>query len=248
MKRFTLPSTLSELASYTKKAIQHFQGSPVTNEKKLEDSMAKGLDFRSRQQMNAAAETAPVNTTPCITPFSDKLTEAFRNMEESDLNSIQNNITEAFGIKLSREDARTLTAKVLGFNGFDNFMSHLEERHRDEDEVEMIEHRFYSSSEMSIKGEDIDQQVFNNEDVGYEILDIDDEISDLYRQIGEGSSEKTALIEFQEQLKELKELGDSYVFNSTSWSYDVVSPRRDTEEFNKICEDIVEYNKEYIEE
>ena len=48
-----------------------------------------------------------------------------------------------------------------------------------------------------------------------------------------------------EQLKELKELGDSYVFNSTSWGYDVVSPRRDTEEFNKICEDILEYNKDY---
>lgn len=51
MSQLNLPSTPVELRNAIKLAIEHFQGSPVKNENKLNESLAKALNFNSYDQL-----------------------------------------------------------------------------------------------------------------------------------------------------------------------------------------------------
>lgn len=53
-KTITLPTTPDQLRSAIKKAIAHYQGSPVKNDNKLNEALAVALDFANYDQLSAA--------------------------------------------------------------------------------------------------------------------------------------------------------------------------------------------------
>ncbi len=57
LKTIVLPSTATELQTAIKKAIEYYQGSPVVNDNKLRESLAKALDFKNYNQLSASLKS-----------------------------------------------------------------------------------------------------------------------------------------------------------------------------------------------
>lgn len=76
LKTIVLPSNVTDLQSSIKKAIEHFQGSPVVNENKLRESLAASLDFKNYNQLSASIKAEEANKP--VTPMNAYYSEDYK--------------------------------------------------------------------------------------------------------------------------------------------------------------------------
>lgn len=95
-----------------------------------------------------------------------------------------------------------------------------------------------------INGVVINDKIFNEEMVNYILRDRDDLIENLCLWITEATTDKFAMLE---DLKYLMNLEDDYVFSSISTN-EYIAQSDNVEEFNIICQEILDLNKKTAEE
>lgn len=251
MKKFQLPTSFSELSIIVKGAIEHYQGNPVKKENKLNDAIAHGMDFRSRQQLAASVKEAEEASSTLISaPYSDAFSEATRKMTQADMQNGSYNISKLMNI--DREQAKELFAKTLGFKSAKHFYDTVSEEREKTCSFDAIDVYVSHRNETKIDGNVIDDEIFQEEMVDYKVCDLQEEINNYYIWISEALSplcpayNPTRAEEMKRELKELDKLadaGDDYVFSSVSYRQ-YISPSRDTEKFNEICQSILEKQEE----
>ena len=92
---------------------------------------------------------------------------------------------------------------------------------------------------VSINGEDINSEVFDEEKVNYTYVDREDQINDLYTWIGEASEPDRSMM--KQDLEYLVTIDDDYVFSSIETNNFVAqsdAPAR----FDEICQEILDAN------
>jgi len=141
---------------------------------------------------------------------------------------------------------RNMVCLQAGYkNGYKTFLSQLEDASTKETpSIEPINARrldLMGLPDVEIGDTCIDNSLFDEEKLEYKLADRKDLISDLYDWIGDAKeSDRTLMINDVELLNKLE---DEYVFSSLSTNY-YVSPTKDTEEFNGICNDILEAQRD----
>ena len=97
----------------------------------------------------------------------------------------------------------------------------------------------YKNNNVVIAGVEIDNSLFDEEKVGYKLVDRKNEIDELYRMISEcgyeRESNKFLMIEAQDFLKSVD---DEFVFSSIRCN-EFIAESRNTKYFNTICSDIL---------
>ena len=89
----------------------------------------------------------------------------------------------------------------------------------------------------------INEKIFQDEKVGYCVIEREDQIDHLIDWIGEcGQDRESDKNLMKEDLKYLINLKDEYLFSSISTN-EFICKSDDLEEFNNICKEILELNK-----
>tara|TARA_B100000700_G_scaffold331622_1_gene466189 strand:- start:2114 stop:2665 length:552 start_codon:yes stop_codon:yes gene_type:complete len=127
------------------------------------------------------------------------------------------------------------TAIALGFKNYDSLSAEL-----NKEELEPISAHYGNSPVVTtiINGTEIDDSIFEDELVGYKLEDRENLIDDLIMFISEGTRPSDLYL-MKEDLAMLMQWEDEYIFSAIGTN-DYVSPSKNTEEFNKICQDILE--------
>jgi hypothetical protein len=158
-----LPKNVDELKNAIKLAIEHFQGSPVKNLNKLNESTAISLNFKNYDQL------APLltNTESLLTPIQ-------------------------------------------------------------------VERGYGQNYYISVDAVIINEMIFDEEIVDYNIIERTEEITDLYTWIAETKSDSDRVL-MKQDLQFLESLTDEYVLSNIHTN-EYISPSENTELFNEICE------------
>ena len=139
-------------------------------------------------------------------------------------------------------------AKALGFKNYDTLSPLIESCNKITPLKALISTRMtsggYPTSVIVIDGIDISSEIFDEEMVDYKLVEREAFISELFTWIGEArESDRSLMIN---DLYYLRGLNDQFVFSSISTN-EYVSPEEDTEEFNRICLEILELNSNLIQ-
>jgi len=87
----------------------------------------------------------------------------------------------------------------------------------------------------------IDNSIFEEEKINYEVVEREQKIDDLINWIGESESESDKFL-MKEDLKHLISIGDKYIFSSISTNEFIIKSEDETE-FNNLCKEILDLNK-----
>lgn len=109
--------------------------------------------------------------------------------------------------------------------------------------LEAIEAKFSNTNPavVMVAGEEIKEDIFQDEEIDWRLIEIDDFINDLFVWIGGADKESTGCILMKQDLFMLNGWEDQYVWSSILTNK-FVSPTLHTERFNDICEQVLKAN------
>ncbi len=231
-KLITLPTTVTALRSVIRKSIEHYQGSPVKKENKLNESLAAGLDFDNFDQLSAAM---PVESSAISVTNLDTTTKA-----------ISDALVQSMG-KEKVSISRDMMAQIMGYKDARAMMEAM-----GEEEITPYEIEYDSDGEhqLVINRQRIDVDLVHEEIVAYTVADREERISDLRMWISEAQDDPRRQNDvplMQEDLDTLLESDSEWVLEAYGTN-GFVAPDSDPKEFNRICDQMIADARDYYQD